>query len=103
MNNFRTFTQFVTEADEEKVAKGGKAPAAEEKPSIDSDKEKLKEFVINDVTYEGVLSTFSAIADKQKAMGEAEVGIISLPGDEAAYELFKKETKSEKPTEEPEI
>ena len=91
MNNFRTFTQFVTEADEEKVAK---TPAAEEKPSIDSDKEKLKEFVINGTTYEGVLSTFSAIADKQKAMGESEVGVVSLPGEESVYELFKKEEKS---------
>jgi hypothetical protein len=101
MNNVRTFTQFIAEADEEKVAKGDKAPAAEEKPSIDKDKERLKEFVINGTTYEGVLSTFSAIADKQKAMGEAEVGVISLPGDESAYELFKKEEKKEE-EEEPE-
>ena len=91
MNNIRTFTQFIAEADEEKVAK---EPAAEEKPSIDSDKEKLKEFTVNGTTYEGVLSTFSAIAAKQKAMGEAEVGMISLPGEETAYELFKKEEKS---------
>jgi hypothetical protein len=92
MKNIKTFEAFLNEEGEEKKDKAAPAPA-EEKPTIDSDKEKLKTFEINGVTYEGVLSTFEAIANKQKAMGEAEVGVISLPGEESAYELFKKEEK----------
>jgi hypothetical protein len=43
-----------------------------------------------------VLSTFEAIAKKQEAMGTTEVGLISLPGDESAYELYSEnETKEE--------
>jgi hypothetical protein len=97
MKNIKTFEAFLNEEGEEKK-KDGAAPAAEPKaPSIDKDKERLKDFDINGKTYKGVLSTFEAIAKKQEAMGQAEVGVISLPGEESAYELFAEDKKEEKP------
>ena len=62
-----------------------------DEPTIDKDAEKLRSFTVNGKNYEGVLSTFKAISEKQKAMGVKEVGVISLPGEENAYELFLKE------------
>lgn len=99
MKSIKTFEAFIREADEEapKNAEGGEAPAAEpEGPTIDKDKARLRDFDINGKTYKGVLSTFEAISSKQKAMGQTEVGVISLPGDEAAYELFSEEGGEEK-------
>lgn len=60
-------------------------------PVISKDKARLRDFEVNGLKYKGVLSTFDAIAAKQKAMGVSEVGVISLPGDEAAYEIFKED------------
>jgi hypothetical protein len=113
MKSIKTFEAFLREADEEKP-KGkegeGQAPA-EEGPSIDKDTPRMKDFEVNGKTYKGVLSTFAAIAKKQEAMGDTEVGIITLPGDSAAYELFTEdgtgkeedddEEKKEEPKEEP--
>jgi hypothetical protein len=75
-----------------------KVPKAEvsDEPTIDKDKPRLRKFTINNREYEGVLSTFKAIVEKQKAMGEKEIGVISLPGDESAYELFDVEKEEEK-------
>jgi hypothetical protein len=98
MKSIKTFEAFIQEADEE-APKGGEKTAAEpETPTIDKDKERLKDFEINGKTYKGVLSTFEAIASKQKAMGQAEVGVISIPGDDAAYELFLEEGDKEGPS-----
>ena len=86
MNIVNSFDDFLREADEAK-GKEGDAPA---EPTIDPDKEKLRDFEINGKSYSGVLSTFNAIAKKQEAMGVSEVGVISLPGDDAAYKIYKK-------------
>lgn len=92
MKSIKTFEAFIREADEEapKNAEGGEAP------TIDKDKARLRDFDINGKTYKGVLSTFEAISSKQKAMGQTEVGVISLPGDNDAYELFSEEGGEEK-------
>jgi hypothetical protein len=99
MRNIKTFEAFLREADEEKPKgqEGSAEGGAEEpkKPSIDPDKEKMKDYDINGKTYKGVLSTFEAIAKKQEAMGSAEVGVISLPGEDAAYELFAEEKEED--------
>jgi len=88
MNQVKTFENFINEEDG-KETKGEKEPKYIE-PTIDKDTERLREFTVNGKNYEGVLSTFKAIAEKQKAMGEKEVGVISLPGEENAYEIFLK-------------
>ena len=95
MKSMKTFEAFLQEADEKKPE--GAEKATEPKgPSIDPDKEKMKDFDINGKTYKGILSTFEAIAKKQEAMGKTEVGLISLPGDESVYELYSEnETKEE--------
>ena len=98
MKSIKTFEAFLNEEEEEakeKAAKSEEKTAEETGPTIDSDKEKLKDFDINGKVFKGVLSTFEAIAQKQKAMGVSEVGVISLPGDEAAYELFVEEESKE--------
>ena len=95
MKSIKTFEAFLQEADEKKPEGSEKAPEPKG-PTIDPDKEKMKDFDINGKTYKGVLSTFEAIAKKQEAMGTTEVGLISLPGDESAYELYSEnETKEE--------
>jgi len=86
MNIINSFNDFLREADEVK----GKEGDSSAEPMIDPNKEKFRDFEINGTSYSGVLSTFDAIAKKQKAMGVTEVGVISLPGDEAAYEIYKK-------------
>jgi hypothetical protein len=91
MNQVKTFENFINEEDG-KETKGEKEPKYIE-PTIDKDAERLREFTVNGKNYEGVLSTFKAIAEKQKAMGEREVGVISLPGEENAYEIFLKPNK----------
>ena len=95
----KTFEAFLNEEEEAKAkakaAKGEEKPAEETGPTIDPDKEKIKNFDINGKAYKGVLSTFEAIAKKQKAMGVSEVGVLSLPGDKAAYELFVDEESKE--------
>lgn len=105
MKSIKTFEAFLREADEEKPkGKEGEAPAAaEEKPTIDKGTPRMKDFEVNGKTYKGVLSTFEAIAKKQEAMGETEIGIITLPGEAAAYELFSEDAddKKEEPKEEP--
>jgi hypothetical protein len=108
MKSIKTFEAFLREADEEKPkGKEGDAPAAaEEKPTIDKDTPRMKDFEVNGKTYKGVLSTFEAIAKKQEAMGETEIGIITLPGEASAYELFAEEDdddddEKEEPKEEP--
>ena len=95
MKSIKTFEAFLQEADEKKPEGAEKAPEPKG-PTINPDKEKMKDFDINGKTYKGVLSTFEAIAKKQEAMGTTEVGLISLPGDESAYELYSEnETKEE--------
>lgn len=93
MRNIKTFEAFLNEEEPVKGKEGGeeKAPAEPKAPSIDKDKPRLMDFEINGKKYKGVLSTFEAIAKKQEAMGQSEVGVISLPGDEAAYEIFSEE------------
>ena len=97
MKSIKTFEAFLNEEEEAKAkaAKGEEKPAEDAGPTIDPDKEKIKDFVISGKTYKGVLSTFEAIGQKQKAMGVSEVGVLSLPGDEAAYELFVEEESKE--------
>jgi hypothetical protein len=64
-------------------------------PTVNPDTEKIKTFEIGGKTYKGVLSTFSAVADKQKSMGTKEIGVLSLPGEDSVYEMFKEESKKE--------
>ena len=100
MKSIKTFEAFLNEEEEDKKKAGEETPAEDAGPTIDPDKEKIKDFVISGKTYKGVLSTFEAIGQKQKAMGVSEVGVISLPGDEAAYELFVDEESKETGSEE---
>lgn len=88
MKSVKTFENFINEEEGKKEA--GKEPKYIE-PTIDKDTARLRNFTVNGKDYEGVLSTFTAIAEKQKAMGEKEVGVLSLPGEENAYEIFLKE------------
>ena len=87
MKSVKTFENFINEEDKKEA---GKEPKYVE-PTINKDAERLRSFTVNGKDYEGVLSTFKAIAEKQKAMGEREVGVLSLPGEENAYEIFLKE------------
>jgi len=89
MSHVKSYTSFISEADKE-----GKGPEME----IDKIKipkgGPMKEFEIQGKKYQGVISTFSAIAAKQKAMGEKEVGVITLPGNDEVYELFAEGEKT---------
>jgi hypothetical protein len=100
MKSIKTFEAFLNEEEEDKKKAGEETPAEDAGPTIDPDKEKIKDFEISGKTYKGVLSTFEAIGQKQKAMGVSEVGVLSLPGDEAAYELFAEEESKETGSEE---
>ena len=100
MKSIKTFEAFLNEEEEDKQKAGKETPAEDAGPTIDPNKEKIKDFVISGKTYKGVLSTFEAIGQKQKAMGVSEVGVISLPGDEAASELFVDEESKETGSEE---
>jgi len=113
MKSIKTFEAFLREAEEENPkGKEGEGAAQEpEGPTIDKDQPRMKDFEIDGKKYKGVLSTFAAIAKKQEAMGETEIGILTLPGEAAAYELFtdegekdeegEGEEKKEEPKEEP--
>ena len=95
----KTFEEFHSLQEKEGKEKEGKeAPA----PSGDSDSAfagktpMAKKMVIDGVTFTAVPSTFNAIASKQNDMGEEAVGVITLPGSKAIYELLKMEEKKEK-------
>ena len=83
--------------EEEKEDK--EAPKADE-PKVDTSGGTIKEMDIQGKDYNAVLSTFSAIGEKQKAMGKDVVGLISLPGENEVYELLDKQVKESKVNEE---
>jgi hypothetical protein len=89
MEHIKSYENYLSEAKE------GKGPEMEvEKIKIPKGGP-MKEFEIGGKKYKGVLSTFSAIGAKQKAMGEEQVGVITLPGEKEVYELFAEEGGSE--------
>lgn len=92
MSHIKSYTNFITEADD-KEAKG---PATVVDKIKIPDSGAMKTFEIGGKKYKGVISTFKAIGAKQKAMGEEAVGVITLPGQKDVYELFldDEETKN---------
>lgn len=87
---FPTIDEFIKEADN--TAADAPADASTEvNNELDKDAPKAMSFEINGKKYLGVFSTFKAIAEKQKAMGEESVGIVSMPNSKAVYELFLQE------------
>lgn len=83
MGQIKTFEDFLNEKEgkdegKEQVVKKIEMPKSGA----------MKEFEIDGKKYKGVISTFQAIGQKQKAMGEDQVGVITLPGNKAVYELF---------------
>jgi hypothetical protein len=82
---FKSFTQFcsMNEAEPKKEGKGEKL-----EPAVDSSEGTLKKMDIDGKKYNAVLSTYNAIASKQAAIGQSEVGMISLPGKEQVWELL---------------
>ncbi len=85
----KTFEDFLNE----KEGKEGKEQVVKkiEVPKSGA----MKEFEIDGKKYKGVISTFQAIGQKQKAMGEEVVGVITLPGEKETYELFLESDKGE--------
>lgn len=102
---FKSFTQFcsMNEAEPKAEAKGGGAPSEE---AVDTSEGTLKKMKIDGKEYNAVLSTYNAIASKQAAIGQNEVGMITLPGKDQVWELLpidekdeSKEESSDKPEE----
>ena len=95
MKNLKSINEFsIKEKEEEK-----EEPKIEE-PKVDTSGGTIKEMDIEGKDYNAVLSTFSAIGEKQKAMGKDVVGLISLPGENEVYELLDKQVKESKINEE---
>jgi hypothetical protein len=92
MNRTKTFEDFLNE-------KEGKDEGKEQVvKKIDiPEGGAMKEFEIDGKKYKGVISTFQAIGQKQKAMGEDSVGVITLPGQKEVYELFIENKSGEEP------
>lgn len=80
-------SQKVTEKESGKEAP--KVAPSKEDP-VDTSKGTMDKITINDKEYVAVLTTYTAIASKQAAMGSDAVGILSLPGSEKVWELFSK-------------
>jgi hypothetical protein len=54
-----------------------------------------KTVVIDGVEYTAIPSTFKAIGEKQKDMGEQAVGMYSIPGKKEVYEIMKMSKKED--------
>jgi hypothetical protein len=84
-------SQKVTEKESGKEApKEAPKVAPPKEDPVDTSKGTMDKITINDKEYVAVLTTYSAIASKQAAMGSDAVGILSLPGSEKVWEIFSK-------------
>jgi hypothetical protein len=104
----KSYNSFIHQTIDEKEAEGKGEDKGTVKPpeeAVDTSEGTIKEMEINGVKYNAVLSTYNAIASKQAAIGQAEVGMITLPGKEQVWELLpvgdkksadKKEPKGDK-------
>lgn len=102
---FKSFTQFCSMNEAEPKGKEGSAGAPPEE-AADTSEGTLKKMKIDGKEYNAVLSTYNAIASKQAAIGQEEVGMITLPGKPQVWELLpldeeggEKEKTEEKPEE----
>jgi len=100
----KSYQSFIHQPVDEKEAEGkgedkGTVKAPEE--AVDTSEGTIKEMEINGVKYNAVLSTYNAIASKQAAIGQAEVGMITLPGKEQVWELLPVDDKKSADKEEP--
>jgi hypothetical protein len=96
---FKSFTDFcsMNEAEPKGKEKGTVKPPEE---AADTSEGTLKKMKIDGKEYNAVLSTYNAIASKQAAIGETEVGMITLPGKKQVWELLPTEEGEEEKTEE---
>ena len=84
---FKSFTQFCSMNEAEPKGKEGGSGAPSEE-AVDTSEGTLKKMKIDGKEYNAVLSTYNAIASKQAAIGQTEVGMITLPGKEQVWEML---------------
>jgi len=95
MKHIQTFDGFLNEADKKPKEGEGKKSAPPE--SVEVPKEgTITKMDINGEEYTAVLTTYKALGSKQASMGQSVVGMISLPGEDAVWELFDKSTVKQK-------
>lgn len=103
----KSYNSFIHQSVDEKEAEGKGEDKGTVKPpeeAVDTSEGTIREMEIDGNKYNAVLSTYNAIASKQAAIGQAEVGMITLPGKKQVWELLpiddKKGGEKEAPKEE---
>lgn len=90
----KSYNMFIHQTIDEKEAEAKGEEKGTVKPpeeAVDTSEGTIKEMTIEGVKYNAVLSTYNAIASKQAAIGQSEVGMITLPGKKQVWELLPAE------------
>ena len=101
MKSYNTFIQQTIVEKEAEGKEGEKGTVKPPEEAADTSEGTIKEMTIDGTKYNAVLSTYNAIASKQAAIGQAEVGMITLPGKEQVWELLSSDDKKSAGKEEP--
>jgi len=92
MNHIKTYNDFINAKASVDEAEGKEEKGKTEVEKINvPESGAMTDFEIDGKKFKGVISTFQAIGQKQKAMGQEAVGVLTLPGAKEVYELFPNE------------
>lgn len=93
MKSYQSFIHKIINEKEKEDESKGKGSVKAPEAAVDTSEGTLKVMEIDGIKYNAVLSTYNAIASKQAAIGEAEVGMITLPNKTQVWELLPLDKK----------